>query len=184
MTAKREEVLSIDFSSEILNYDLSLARTVFPGYEVLYKDDDAKDYKGKFPTIKVADSFTISQKEGEQKFTEAPDHYSEARIVKLMEEVGIGRPSTYASTIDTLRERKYVDNKSGILTLTEQGKKTAHVLEKYFPEIVNVQYTAKMEDELDNVQDGSESRLQMLEDLGIEDGDTVRIYGHSFEYYK
>ena len=165
MVAKREEVLTIKLVSKDLNFDLDLARTVFPGYEVLYKDDDGGEYKGKFPSIKIGDKFSVSKKEGEQKFTEAPDHYSEAKIVRIMEEVGIGRPSTYASTIDTLRQRKYVENKAGILTLTEQGKKTAHVLEKYFPEIVDVKYTAMMEDDLDNIEDGKLSRMKMLTDF-------------------
>ena len=82
-----------------------------------------------------------------------------------MEEVGIGRPSTYASTIETLRSRKYVSDNAGILTITEQGARTAHVLEKYFPEIVNAKYTAKMEEKLDNVQEGSDSRLKVLSDF-------------------
>ena len=79
-----------------------------------------------------------------------------------MEEVGIGRPSTYASTIKILKERKYVDDVSGILTSTEQGKRTAHVLDKYFPEIVDAKYTAQMEEKLDNVQAGAKSRNDIL----------------------
>ena len=167
MAPKVEKVLSIKFADDNFNYGIDLAHTSFRGFDIIYKDDEAEDYKGNFPEINVGDKFEIVSKEGEQKFTEAPSHYSEAKIVKLMEEVGIGRPSTYATTIDTLRERKYVNNTGGILTLTEQGEKTAHVLEKYFPAIVNVKYTANMETKLDNVQDGSESRLKMLSDFYV-----------------
>ena len=165
MSSKVEKVLSIILSDDNYNYNLEFTHTSFRGYDVIYKDDEGDEYRGSFPNINVGDKFVITSKEGEQKFTEAPAHYSEAKIVKLMEEVGIGRPSTYATTIDTLRERKYVNNASGILTLTEQGEKTAHVLEKYFPAIVNVKYTANMETKLDNVQDGSESRIKMLSDF-------------------
>ncbi|MCQ2087414.1 MAG: type I DNA topoisomerase [Bacilli bacterium] len=165
MSSKVEKVLSINFNDDNYNYGIELAHTTFGGYEIIYKDDESDEYKGNFPNIKVGDSFPIVSKEGEQKFTEAPAHYSEAKIVKLMEEVGIGRPSTYATTIDTLRVRKYVNNAGGILTLTEQGELTANVLQKYFPNIVNVKYTANMEDKLDNVQEGSESRIQMLSDF-------------------
>ncbi|MCR5308903.1 MAG: type I DNA topoisomerase [Bacilli bacterium] len=167
MAPKVEKVLSIKFTDNSFNYGIELAHTSFRGFDIIYRDDEAEDYKGDFPEINVGDKFEIISKEGEQKFTEAPAHYSEAKIVKLMEEVGIGRPSTYATTIDTLRERKYVNNTGGILTLTEQGEKTAHVLEKYFPAIVNVKYTANMETKLDNVQDGSESRLKMLSDFYV-----------------
>lgn len=79
-----------------------------------------------------------------------------------MEEVGIGRPSTYASTIETLRTRKYVENEGGILTVTDQGRKTAIVLNKYFPDIVNVKYTAQMEAKLDHIEDGDLSRTKLL----------------------
>lgn len=101
----------------------------------------------------------------EQKFTNPPSRYSEAKIVKLMEEVGIGRPSTYASTISTLKKRKYVVEEKGILTVTDQGKKTAHVLEKYFPDIVDAKYTADMELKLDTISEGDESSLQILKDF-------------------
>ena len=104
-------------------------------------------------------------KEAEQKFTQAPAHYSEAKIVKLMEEVGIGRPSTYASTIETIRKRKYVDDQSGILTVTQQGALTSTVLNKYFPDIVNTKYTAQMEKKLDNIEDGSQSRSKILNEF-------------------
>ena len=82
-----------------------------------------------------------------------------------MEEVGIGRPSTYASTISTLKKRKYVVEEKGILTVTDQGKKTAHVLDKYFPEIVDAKYTAEMETKLDSISEGGESSLSIISDF-------------------
>ena len=164
MKPKKEEVLTVTLGGNGYTFKFELARTVFKGYEALLQDiDGEKEFKGTFPDINVDDVFKISSKEIEQKFTQAPARYSEAKIVKLMEEVGIGRPSTYASTIETLRARKYVNNVGGILTTTEQGKKTSHVLDKYFPNIVDVKYTAQMEEKLDNVQDGSQSRIDALQ---------------------
>ena len=163
MAPKKEEVFSVVLSGNGYTFKFDLTRTIFKGYEALLQDvDGEKEYRGSFPDIKVDDEFDIISKENEQKFTQAPARYSEAKLVKLMEEVGIGRPSTYASTIETLRQRKYVTNTGGILVTTEQGKTTAHVLEKYFPNIVDVKYTADMEEKLDNVQDGSHSRIDML----------------------
>ncbi|MCQ2776463.1 MAG: type I DNA topoisomerase [Bacilli bacterium] len=166
MKAKKEEVMVVTLQGGEYTFKFELTHTLFKGYEVIYSEtDDVKDYSGNFPDIQVGDIFSLLSKNVEQKFTQAPAHYSEAKIVKLMEEVGIGRPSTYASTIETLRQRKYVVNQSGILTLTEQGKKTAHVLEKYFPNIVNVKYTADMEKKLDTVEAGDESRVKTLSDF-------------------
>ena len=166
MKAKKEEVMIVTLQGGEYTFKFELTHTVFKGYEAIYSEvDDVKDYAGSFPDIKVDDSFDLVEKKAEQKFTQPPAHYSEAKIVKLMEEVGIGRPSTYATTIETLRARKYVVNNAGILTLTDQGKKTAHVLEKYFPDIVNVKYTAQMEKKLDNVEAGNDTRVKTLSDF-------------------
>ena len=166
MKAKKEEVMIVTLQGGEYTFKFELTHTVFKGYEAIYSEvDDVKDYNGSFPDINVDDYFDLKEKKAEQKFTQPPAHYSEAKIVKLMEEVGIGRPSTYATTIETLRARKYVVNTAGILTLTEQGKKTAHVLEKYFPDIVNVKYTAQMEKKLDNVEAGNDTRVKTLSDF-------------------
>ena len=165
MKPKKEEVLTVTLGGNGVTFTFECARTVFKGYEVILGNEDEKSSYDMFPDIQVGDEFKLYNKSVEQKFTQPPAHYSEAKIVKLMEEVGIGRPSTYASTIETLRSRKYVTDNAGILTVTEQGSRTAHVLNKYFPDIVNTKYTAKMEEKLDNVQSGSDSRLQVLSDF-------------------
>ena len=163
MKPKKEEVMIVTLQGNNLTFKFELTHTIFKGYEVVYSEpDDPKDYAGEFPEVNEGDLLPVTSKDAEQKFTQAPARYSEAKLVKLMEEVGIGRPSTYASTIKILRERKYVDDVGGILTSTEQGKKTAHVLEKYFPDIVDAQYTAQMEEKLDNVQEGHESRVSTI----------------------
>ena len=166
MKAKKEQVLNIVLAAKDLTFKLEFAHTVFKGYEVVWDDkDDNLNYHCEFPEIKEGDMVPLIKKDKEQKFTQPPAHYSEAKLVKLMEEVGIGRPSTYASTIEILKQRKYINNNAGILTITDQGKKTAIVLRKYFPEIVDTKYTAQMESKLDEVQEGNESRLKILSDF-------------------
>lgn len=159
---KKEEVLVVTFDVNGVKFKTEFTHTLFPGFEILYKEeDDVKRYDS-LPNIEIGDSFKVSNSGIEQKFTNPPSRYSEAKIVKLMEEVGIGRPSTYASTISTLKKRKYVVEEKGILTVTDQGRKTAHVLEKYFPDIVDAKYTADMEMKLDTISEGNESSLEIL----------------------
>ncbi len=165
MKGKKEEILSAIFSVNGVKFKSDFVRTLFQGYEIIYKDEEEEKHYKQLPDINVGDSFTVANSSIEQKFTTPPSRYSEAKIVKLMEEVGIGRPSTYASTISTLKKRKYVTEEKGILTVTDQGKKTAHVLEKYFPEIVDAKYTAEMENKLDSISEGGESSLKILSDF-------------------
>ncbi|HHT67547.1 MAG TPA: type I DNA topoisomerase [Erysipelotrichaceae bacterium] len=166
MQNKKDEQMTIFLSGEEIMFKIDFTRTLFKGYEAIYKyEDDQDNYLDHFPDFVLGESFPVVEKDTEQKFTQAPAHYSEAKIVKLMEEVGIGRPSTYASTIDTLRKRKYVENDKGILITTKKGKLTATVLNKYFPEIVDVKYTAIMEEKLDNIEEGNQSRSNILNEF-------------------
>ena len=162
MKGKKEETLSILLDSNGIKFKLDFVRTLFPGYEIIYKEEEEVKHYKNLPDVKVGEELVISSKEEEQKFTNPPSRFSEAKIVKTMEEVGIGRPSTYASTISTLKKRKYVEEEKGILYVTEQGKKTAHVLDKYFPNIVNAKYTADMETKLDTISDGNNSSIEIL----------------------
>ena len=159
MANKKEEVLTITYDGNGHLFQNEFSRTIFPGYEILTKEDKKNAY---IPDINIGDKFVVEEKRNEQKFTQPPAPYSEAKLVKLMEEVGIGRPSTYASTIDIIQKRGYVVDNAGVLNVTEQGSKTVVVLGKYFPEIINVKYTADMEAKLDKIEDGSTSRLNML----------------------
>ena len=166
MQSKKDEQMTIYLKGNDLLYKLDLTRTVFKGYEVIYADTEKEEnYFDYFPDFADGESFKVIEKNAEQKFTQAPAHYSEAKIVRLMEEVGIGRPSTYASTIDTIKKRKYVEDESGILTVTQQGALTSTVLNKYFPEIIDTKYTALMEKKLDNIEDGNQSRSKILNEF-------------------
>ena len=166
MQSKKDEQMTIYLEGNGLLYKLDLTRTLFKGYEVIYADTEKEEnHFDYFPDFNNGEEFKVINKSSEQKFTQPPAHYSEAKIVRLMEEVGIGRPSTYASTIDTIKKRKYVDDENGILTVTQQGSLTANVLNKYFPEIIDTKYTAMMEKKLDNIEDGSQSRSNILNEF-------------------
>lgn len=162
MSARIDEVTSVTLTSNDVSFKIEGEVPIFDGYSILLKDNENKRV---LPKIEVDDVFEVLSKNKEQHFTTPPARYSEAKVVKLMEESGIGRPSTYTSTIDTLTKRKYVESKGGILTPTEQGMLTSHILEKYFPDLVNVEYTANMESELDNVQEGVETQKTMISDF-------------------
>lgn len=162
MAAKKEEVTTVTFEVNGLTFTLQGIKTIFDGYEILYRYDDDVSTDKYLPKIDEGQKFKIVKREKEQAFSEPPAHYSEAKLVKTMEEVGIGRPSTYASTIAILQKRKYVTDKSGVLVTTDQGWKTAHVLDKYFKYIVDAEYTAGMEDKLDNIVEGLESQNEIL----------------------
>lgn len=163
MTPKKEEITTVTIKGNDIIFTLEGVRILFDGYEKLLKEENSN--KIILPEIKNGDIFKVESKSEEQKFTQPPAHYSEAKIVNIMESVGIGRPSTYASTISTLSKRKYVTDADGVLKITDQGDKTSHVLDKYFPDIVNAKYTAQMEEKLDNIQAGSSSIVKMLNDF-------------------
>lgn len=163
MAPKKEEITTVTIKGNDIIFTLEGVRILFDGYERLLKEENSN--KIILPEIKNGDIFKVESKSEEQKFTQPPAHYSEAKIVNIMESVGIGRPSTYASTISTLSKRKYVTDADGVLKITDQGDKTSHVLDKYFPDIVNAKYTAQMEEKLDNIQAGSSSIVKMLNDF-------------------
>lgn len=161
MTDKIDEVSTAYFEKNGLLFKANGCRVLFKGYEALYgefEDDESK----LLPPLKEGEVYPFLEKDLAQKFTKAPARFTEAKVVKMMEEKGIGRPSTYATTIKTLLTRGYVTSKGGVLTPTEEGTRTTVVLEKYFPEIVSTKYTADMENELDQVEEGKLTRLDAM----------------------
>ncbi len=159
MKGKTEEVMQIVLENNGLHFSFEFSRVVFDGFEVL---EDKKKGLEVFPNLYEGDSLPLVNKSGEQKWTQPPAHYNEAKIVSVMEDVGIGRPSTYAQTIDTLYKRKYTVSESNSILITPQGTKTNIVLNKYFPIVMNIKYTATMEDDLDKISEGVSNRSEVL----------------------
>ena len=159
MAPKKENVMQATFDVDGVTFKAESSSIIFDGYTRLNKES-SETYN--LPSLEVGEELVINKVNNESKMTEPPASYTEAKIVKLMEDKKIGRPSTYASTIATLLKREYVVSKSGSITTTEQGQKTAYVLKKYFPSFVDVKYTAQMEEKLDQIQEGETTRTDAL----------------------
>jgi len=163
MAPKKEAVQTVLFDCGGVAFKVEGSSTISDGYTKLYSAE--KSEESYLPNFNEGDTFKVSKVNSEQKMTEPPAAYTEARIVKLMEEKKIGRPSTYASTISTLLKRKYVESVKGSIISTETGQRTVVVLNKYFPHFVDIKYTARMEEDLDKIQEGQSSRLDTLDDF-------------------
>lgn len=154
----------IELENTRTTWSMSGSILSFDGYLKVYKrDEDDKDLK--LPKLEIGDTFNADSIEILDKVTEPKKRYTEAALIKDMEELGIGRPSTYAQTIFTLKDRGYVtlDNKS--LVPTEQGMLTTDKLTEFFSSIVNVKYTANMENDLDKIAKGEKEKLVELNEF-------------------
>jgi DNA topoisomerase I len=126
----------------------------FDGFQRVWKREDDKDKVELLPELAERDALTCTELLAEQHFTQPPPRYTEASLIKEMEERGIGRPSTYAPTLETIQERNYVRQEERRLHPTELGKTVDTVLRTNFPDIVDVAFTADLEKRLDGVEDG------------------------------
>lgn len=163
MAPRVESVNTIKLNGNDYIFSADSVSTVFEGYSKIYGQYESKTTKTiDLSSFKEGEKITCNSISKTQHFTKAPARYTEAKIVKLMEEKGIGRPSTYASTISTLEERKYVNVEKGVLYPTEQGELTVENLDKFFPEFMDAKYTADMEDKLDAISEGNSSRHDLL----------------------
>ncbi|MDD4596106.1 MAG: type I DNA topoisomerase [Candidatus Izemoplasmatales bacterium] len=142
-------------------------KQLFDGYLVVYAkyESGEEEQKNIIPDMPVGTTIIPLVIEKKQFFTQPPLRYSEARLIKEMEDLGIGRPSTYASTIATIRERKYVSISDKKFVPTEQGKMTITELDQYFAEFVSADYSKNMEIILDEIADGKGSQLVTIRDF-------------------
>mgnify|MGYP002640281282 CR=1 FL=1 len=137
----------------------------FEGYTVLYvegKDEDTET-GGPLPPLEEGMSLVLRDLKGNQHFTQPPPRYTEATLIKTLEENGIGRPSTYAPTIGTILAREYVERDGKALKPTALGEVTTELMEEQFPEIVDVDFTANMERQLDGVESGKADWVKTLD---------------------
>ena len=135
---------------------------VFDGYLKVYGKFESSEDKI-LPKYKVGDILVSDEIIKDQHFTKPPARYTEAKLIKAMEELGIGRPSTYASTITTLTQRGYVTLIEKKLNPTEIGITTTDKLQEFFSDLINVEYTAKMEEDLDKIAEGNKVWYELLE---------------------
>jgi len=126
----------------------------FPGYKKVYNDLEEEEAKNPIPALKPEQNLQLKEILPEQHFTQAPPRYTEASLVKILEEKNIGRPSTYAPIIDTILKRHYVERESKQFVPTELGFIVVDLLNEHFRDILDVEFTAKLEENLDAIEDG------------------------------
>ncbi|MEC3657745.1 type I DNA topoisomerase [Bacillus velezensis] len=160
------DTMSVDLSNNGLTFRANGSKVKFAGFMKVYvegKDDQLEEKDRMLPDLKEADTVLSKDIEPEQHFTQPPPRYTEARLVKTLEELGIGRPSTYAPTLDTIQRRGYVGLDNKRFVPTELGQIVLDLIMEFFPEIINVEFTAKMERDLDHVEDGQTEWVQIID---------------------
>ncbi|WP_291259172.1 type I DNA topoisomerase [Fusobacterium sp.] len=139
----------------------TINKIIFDGYYKIFKDEDELPL-GDFPEIKIGDRTKLEKLHIKEDFTKPPSRFTESSLVKKLEAEGIGRPSTYASIIETLKKREYVKIEGKSFIPTELGFEIEDALDKNFPNIMNVKFTAEMENQLDEVAEGEENWITLL----------------------
>ncbi|MBS4172506.1 type I DNA topoisomerase [Bacillus sp. FJAT-49736] len=159
-------------SVDILNGDVTFRATgskiKFPGFMKVYvegTDDGQEEKENLLPDLKVGDNVKSTKIDPKQHFTQPPPRYTEARLVKTLEELGIGRPSTYAPTLDTIQKRGYVSLENKRFIPTELGEIVIELMLEFFPEILDVEFTAKLENNLDEIEDGKVEWVKIIDDF-------------------
>lgn len=172
MTPAVFDTLSVDLFAGEHRFRANGSTLVIPGFMAVYidaKDEDSQDDDDEklLPALKEGDKVPLGEILTDQHFTQPPPRFTEASLVKTLEEYGIGRPSTYASIMSTLVAREYVELESRRFTPTDIGKIVGHFLAKHFAKYVDYEFTAKLEDELDAVSRGEEDWKKLLKDFWV-----------------
>ena len=159
MQAAVYDVMTVDIAAGGSRLRSAGSVLKFPGHMVIYVegvDEESKeDAEGALPQVEEGDELAVVAIEPRQHFTQPPSRFTEAMLVKALEERGIGRPSTYAPIIETLGARRYVMKQDRRFMPTELGTVVTQILTEYFPYVVNVEFTAQMEEQLDKVEAGA-----------------------------
>lgn len=167
MQPARYETTSVRIAAGDYRFTVAASRILFEGFRTVYTEaDEEKEEKNVLlGGLEKGMELTRESFESRQHFTQPPAHYTEAALVKTMEELGIGRPSTYAPTISTIIARRYVAKENKNLYLTELGEVVDHIMKQSFPSIVDVNFTANMEGLLDGVAEGKVSWKTIIENF-------------------
>lgn len=171
MASAEVDTVSLDVRCENSIFRTQGETVKFQGFLAAYADitednpEDDKNVKSKLPELSDGQSLKLLDLKPEQKFTMPPARYTEATLIKTLEEKGIGRPSTYAPTISTILERNYIDKEGKVIHPTELGKVVTALLSDNFEEIVDVSFTADMESKLDEIEVGKKDWVKVLSDF-------------------
>ncbi len=162
MTAAVFDTMSVKLEQNGVQFAANGSRVKFDGYLAIYNDSDKNKM---LPDMKKGDLVKRINTNPEQHFTQPPARYSEATLIKTLEENGVGRPSTYAPTIETIQKRYYVKLVSKRFEPTELGEIVNSLIVEFFPDIVNVKFTADMEAKLDDVEVGKEQWKKVIDEF-------------------
>ncbi len=170
MSPAKFDAVSVDLSvgSEANLFRATGQTLVFPGFIAVYtegKDDEEEEGESKLPHLETGEVLKVEKIYGDQHFTEPPPRYGEASLVKILEEYGIGRPSTYASIISTLQDREYVLLDKKRFTPTDVGRVVSKFLTEHFTQYVDYDFTANLESALDSVADGEREWIPLLQEF-------------------
>ncbi len=160
------DTVSVDIAASGSGFRASGSTLKFPGFMAVYiegdDDESAREEEGLLPDLTEGQTLQLQHLAQDQHFTQPPPRYTEAMLVKALEERGIGRPSTYAPIIETIQQRGYVEKEEKRFKPTELGDRVVTILKDYFPSIIDVEFTAQMETELDQIADGQVGGSQVL----------------------
>ncbi|HPF05034.1 MAG TPA: type I DNA topoisomerase [Spirochaetota bacterium] len=182
MTAEVTETITINLTSEVYTFRANGNKVLFPGFTEVEKQ--SKSEKAALPSLKEKELIEVSVINPEQHFTTPPPRYNDASLVKFLEESGIGRPSTYAPTIDTLQKRYYITRSGKQLIPTLLGKIVNNIMSNHFSSLVSVDFTAEMEGKLDRVESSEIDWVKMLEEFYSPFKDLVENAEHNIEEMK
>jgi DNA topoisomerase I len=165
MTSAVLDTMTVDIMAGDQKFRATGSKIKFPGFMTLYIEgnDEGNDEDEKFlPPLEEGQKLNNPDLDSKQHFTQPPPRYTEARLVKTMEEIGIGRPSTYAPTLETIQKRGYVLLEEKRFVPTELGEIVHEMMEEFFPQIIDVDFTANMENNLDEVEEGDIDWVNVL----------------------
>lgn len=162
------DTMRVDLDNNGVQFRANGSKVKFAGFMKVYvesNDDNKEEKENILPDLKKEDKVESQTLEQRQHFTQPPPRYTEARLVKTLEEIGIGRPSTYSPTLDTIQRRNYVSLTNKRFIPTELGEIVNELIEDYFPEILDVKFTANMENELDEVEHGKVAWVKVIDEF-------------------
>ena len=168
MAAAVYDTMAVTINNGDYNFKANGQLLKFKGFMTLYvegTDTQEKEEEGMLPDLKEKQEVYLEKINPKQSFTEPPPRYTEASLVKALEEKGIGRPSTYSPTITTILERRYIEKEQKQLVPTELGKVVNKLLTENFTDVINVEFTAKIENEFDEIAEGNEEWKMMLREF-------------------
>lgn len=162
------DTLAVTIDANNYTFKASGQNLKFKGFMVLYvegEDNKEEEQNTRLPDLQENEEVIQKKLEPKQSFTEPPPRYTEASLVKALEEKGIGRPSTYSPTITTILERRYIEKKQKQLSPTDLGRIVNKLLVENFPDVINVEFTANMENEFDKIADGKENWKKVIKEF-------------------